>query len=123
MVGHVGNHSRDGAAAPSSHLVDTGVGGDAVQPCGEGAPPVEPAETPDRGKERVLGGIEGVGLVAEHPPAQRVHAVVVRRDQGLERFTVAPASCFENLPVAAPGRIEVVVDAERLTRVSETARP
>jgi hypothetical protein len=42
-----------------------------------------------------------------------VHAVVVRRDQGLESVAVSTARRFENLPVALPGRLEVVVDASK----------
>ena len=37
----------------------------------------------------------------------------MRRDQGLESVTVSTPRRFENLPVALPGRIEVVVDASK----------
>jgi hypothetical protein len=45
-----------------------------------------------------------------------VDAVVVRADQDFESLTVATAGCFENLFVAIPGRIEVVVDLRKATR-------
>ncbi len=76
---------------------------------------------PDRGEERVLGGVEGVGLVAEHPPTQRVYPVVVRRDQELESVAVAAASRLENLPVAIAGPVEVVVDVPEANPVARAA--
>jgi hypothetical protein len=114
VIGDVGNvcgNTRHGPTPTASQFVDAGIGGDAKQPRTERAPPVEPAEGPDRGDESILSDVEGVGLVPEHPAAQRVHPVVVRRDQGLESVAVSPASRIENLSFALAGPVEVVVDA------------
>ena len=110
-LGEVHVHAGHGAASTSAHLVDAGVGGDPVDPCAERAAPVESAEGSQRGDERVLGGIESIGIVAEHSPAQRVHTVVVRGDQDLESVAVARARRVEKVPVDIPGLVAVVVDA------------
>ena len=53
-------------AAPQ--FVDADVGGDAVKPCAERAAPVEAAQAPDGRQKCVLRRVEGVGVIAEHPP-------------------------------------------------------
>ncbi len=110
-VPDVSNETGHGPSAATADLVDAGIGGDAVDPRGERAPPVEPVESPDRRDQRVLRCVESVGFVSEHPATERVDAVVVRGDQGLEGLAVSPASRVENLLLAIPSRTAVVVDA------------
>ena len=92
-----------GPATTAAQLVDAGVGGDPVQPRPEGAATVEASDRPYRREQRVLGGIDGVGLMAEHATAQRVDAVVVRDEEGLQGLAVPSARRVEHLRVVVSG--------------------
>ena len=60
-----------------------------MHPSGELGSPFEAVDAPHQGDERLLGGIQGIGLVAGQPPAQGVDLVVVPLKQGVERDLVA----------------------------------
>ena len=109
--------SHDRAASAATHFVDAGIGRDAVDPCPERAPPVEAADGAHHRKERFLGRIESIGVVAEHPPAQGVDAVVVRRQEELEGSAVTPSSPVEHLGFTAVPLLGWATYDKRLTVV------
>ena len=64
--------------------------------------------------QRVLRGVEGVGLVSEHAPAQGVHPVVVAGKEVFEGSAVAAACRGEDVGMIGRRGRGVVVDSERL---------
>ena len=80
-----------GTAPPlaAAQLVEARVGGDPVGPGGEGGPAVEAADAADDGDQRLLGGVERVGVVAGQPAADGVDPVVVAAQQRVEGGAVA----------------------------------
>ena len=85
VVGQPGH----GAPLAAAQLVEAGVGGHPVRPGGEGGAPVEAPDAADDGDQRLLGGVERVGVVAGQPAAHRVDPVVVAAQQRVEGGAVA----------------------------------
>ena len=80
----------DGAPAATAELVEARVRGHPVGPGAEGGAAVEPGQPADDGEEGLLGGVEGVGLVAGQSPAQAEDPVVVPAEQRVERVRGRP---------------------------------
>ena len=90
------------APSPAPQLVEAGVGGHPVGPGREGGSPVEAADAPGDRDERLLGGVERVGLVAGQPAAHGVDAVVVPTQERVERRSVALLGGADQRPVVEP---------------------
>ena len=60
-----------------AEVVDGGVGGQPVQPCGEARFPTKGGQPPPGGQECLLGHIGGVLLLTAHPQGQVVYLVLV----------------------------------------------
>ena len=98
----------------------------AVHPGGERRPPVEAVDATRDRDHRLLGRVEGILAMRDHPPTQRVHAVGVAVEEGLQRATVAtrrpgrevgvvvtqpaPATLLVRLPSVLAGRVDGAVD-------------
>ena len=78
-----------GAALAAAQLVEAGVGRHPVGPGGEGGAAVEAPDAAGDGDQGLLGGVEGVGLVAGQPAAHGVDPVVVAAQQRVEGGAVA----------------------------------
>ena len=74
----------NGPSPSPAQLVETGVGRNAVGPRRERRASVEARQPAHECQERLLRGVERVGVVAGHAPAQPVQAVVVPAQQCLE---------------------------------------
>lgn len=80
-------------SSPASRAtrVEASVGGDPIEPSPQRGPPVEPAQPPPRGQQRLLQNVLGVLERAEHPVAVRLEFATVRRGQLTESVVVASA--------------------------------
>ena len=93
--GQYGN--RPPTAPPQ--LVEGGVGGDPVGPCGESGPAPESGESPHYGDERLLGCVHAVGVVAGEATADGVDPVMVSTKQLVESPPVASLSGVDQVDV------------------------
>ena len=75
------------------------VDGDALEPRLELVGFAQARQLAPRGDERLLGGVAGVGLVAEDRAGQSVHGIHPGADDRLERVEVAVAGPVDDRPV------------------------
>ena len=85
------------AAGPERH--PRGVDGDPLQPRLEPLGLAEARQLAPRGNERLLGGVAGVGLVAENRAGQSVHGIHPGADDRLERVEVTVPGPVDQRPV------------------------
>jgi hypothetical protein len=88
-VPEVVGEARRRPTGPPAELVEAGVGGHSVGPGGEGGTAVEAPDALRDGDERLLGGVQAVGLVAGQPAADGVDPVVVTSEQRVESDAIA----------------------------------
>jgi hypothetical protein len=92
--GHLFEHRP---ATASSQFIERFVRSHAIDPGGKSASPIEAAETTSDGDHCLLGGVEGVLVVAQKPTADRVAAVVMTPEQRLECCAITALRGREDL--------------------------
>jgi hypothetical protein len=101
---------------PPAQLVEAGIRRHSVRPRGERRPAVEAVEAAGDGDERLLAGVEGVGLVTGEPAAQGIQAVVVGSQQTVESALVPTPRGLDELGVVVRG---VAVDGPERTGAAD----
>ena len=77
------------ATTPATELVETGVGGDPVRPGRERRAAVEAIESLDDGDQRLLGGVERVGVVSGESATDRIDAGLMLLQKGIKSAAIA----------------------------------
>src|SRR4029079_11206624 len=90
----------DAAPAPGAIRLASGVHGDPLEPGVEALRIADLADLPPRRDERVLGGVAGIGLVAEDRVGQAVDGIHTNADELLERVEVALAGSVDERQVS-----------------------
>ena len=85
------------AATPPAELVETGVGGDPVRPGRERRAAIEAVESLDDRDQRLLGGVESVGVVSCESATDCVDAGLMLLQKGIKGATIA-ALCGGDQP-------------------------
>ena len=77
------------AATPPTELVEAGVGGDPVRPGRERSAAVKAFESFDDREQRLLGGVERVGVVSGEPATDRIDAGLMLLQKGIKSAAIA----------------------------------
>ena len=81
-------------ATSTTEFVKAGVGGNSVRPGRERCATIEAIECRDNCNQRLLGGIESIGVVSCESPTDRVNPSLMLLQKGVKGAAiVAPSSC------------------------------